>query len=68
TGVCAIVLLILGGLQALQQAAILSAVPFTVIVALLGISLVKEVSKDTRFEGTHTVTRDELRNALRLRE
>lgn len=48
TGVCAIVLLIVGGLQALQQAAILSAVPFTVIVTLLGISLIKELRSDSR--------------------
>ncbi|MCW4465529.1 BCCT family transporter [Glutamicibacter sp. MNS18] len=48
TGVCAIVLLIVGGLQALQQAAILSAVPFTVIVTLLAISLIKELRSDTR--------------------
>lgn len=60
TGLCAIVLLLVGGLQALQQAAILSAVPFTVIVALLGISLVKELRHDHRFEGTHLVTRDQL--------
>ncbi|MCB1274443.1 MAG: BCCT family transporter [Leucobacter sp.] len=64
TGVTAIVLLIVGGLQALQQAAILSAVPFTVIVALLGISLVKELQRDHRFEGLHTVTRDELDQAI----
>lgn len=49
TGVCAIVLLIAGGLQALQQTALLSAVPFTVIVTLLGISLVKELRRDARF-------------------
>lgn len=48
TGLCAIVLLLVGGLQALQQAAILSAVPFTVIVVLLGLSLVKELRTDTR--------------------
>ncbi|GAA0196331.1 BCCT family transporter [Glutamicibacter creatinolyticus] len=48
TGVCAIVLLLVGGLQALQQAAILSAVPFTVIVTLLGVSLMKELRCDSR--------------------
>ncbi|TAP28390.1 BCCT family transporter [Arthrobacter sp. S41] len=48
TGVCAIVLLLVGGLEALQQAAILSAVPFTIIVTLLGMSLVKELRCDTR--------------------
>lgn len=48
TGICAIVLLVVGGLEALQQAAILSAVPFTVIVTLLGMSLVKELRSDSR--------------------
>ncbi|UTM46092.1 BCCT family transporter [Glutamicibacter mysorens] len=48
TGVCAIVLLLVGGLEALQQAAILSAVPFTAIVTLLGMSLMKELRCDTR--------------------
>lgn len=46
TGACAIVLLLLGGLQALQQAAMLSAVPFTVIVVVLGIALIKELKSD----------------------
>jgi glycine betaine transporter len=46
TGGCAIVLLLVGGLQALQQAAMLSAVPFTVIVVILGIALVKELRTD----------------------
>nr|WP_254910330.1 BCCT family transporter [Gulosibacter sp. 10] len=64
TGLCAILLLIVGGLEALQQAAILSAVPFTVIVALLGISLVKELRNDSRFAGTRPVTRDELDEEL----
>ncbi len=48
TGLCAIALLLVGGLQALQQAAILSAVPFTVIVVLLGMSLMKELRTDPR--------------------
>ncbi|MGO1409888.1 BCCT family transporter [Microbacterium sp.] len=64
TGVCAIVLLLLGGLQALQQAAMLSAVPFTVIVTLLGASLVKSLRSDKRFTGTHPITRDEPDAAL----
>lgn len=64
TGLCAIVLLLVGGLQALQQAAILSAVPFTVIVALLGISLVKELRRDHRFDSTYPVTRGELDQVL----
>ncbi|CAG7613659.1 BCCT family transporter [Leucobacter soli] len=60
TGLSAVAMLIVGGLSALQQAAMLSALPFTVIVALLGISLVKELQKDHRFVGLHTVTRDEM--------
>jgi len=55
TGVCAIVLLLVGGLEALQQAAILSAVPFTVIVTLLGISLMRELRCDTRLPVASTV-------------
>ncbi|GGA61592.1 BCCT family transporter [Pseudoclavibacter endophyticus] len=50
TGVCAIVLLIVGGLSALQKAAMLSGLPFTVIVALLGVSLVKELHRDAEYE------------------
>lgn len=60
TGVAAIALLLVGGLSALQQAAMLSALPFTIIVALLGFSLVKELQRDHRFDSTHTVTRGEL--------
>lgn len=67
TGVCAIILLFLGGLQALQQAAILSAVPFTVIATLLGVSLVKELRNDSRFAGSHPVTRDELDEVITKR-
>ncbi|MCD1286192.1 glycine/betaine ABC transporter permease [Brevibacterium sp. CCUG 69071] len=46
TGASAVVLLLLGGLQALQQAAMLSAVPFTAIVIVLGIALIKELRTD----------------------
>ncbi|WP_231939516.1 BCCT family transporter [Brevibacterium siliguriense] len=46
TGSCAVVLLLVGGLEALQQAAMLSAVPFTVIVVVLGIALIKELLSD----------------------
>ena len=53
TGACAVVLLIANGLQALQQAALLSALPFTVIVALLGISLVKELHRDPHYQALH---------------
>ncbi len=49
TGICAIVLLLVGGLTALQQAAMLSALPFTIIVALLGISLISELRRDPEF-------------------
>lgn len=59
TGLCAIVLLLAGGLQALQQTALLSAVPFTIIVVLLGVSLVKEIRRDPRFRDTRPVTRTE---------
>ncbi|WP_188534270.1 BCCT family transporter [Kocuria dechangensis] len=50
TGVCAVLLLVVGGLVALQQAAMLSALPFTIIVALLGISLILELRKDPEFQ------------------
>ncbi|MFD1213910.1 BCCT family transporter [Arthrobacter sp. GCM10027362] len=49
TGACAVFLLIVGGLTALQQAAMLSALPFTIIVALLGISLVIELRRDPEY-------------------
>lgn len=65
TGVSAVALLLVGGLQALQQAAMLSALPFTVIVALLGVSLVLELRHDARFAGTRPVTRDEMDRAIR---
>lgn len=65
TGVSAIALLIVGGLSALQQAAMLSALPFTVIVALLGISLVKELQHDHRFDSVRLVTRGELEQVTR---
>ncbi len=53
TGACAVVLLLANGLQALQQAALLSALPFTVIVTLLGISLVKELHRDPHYQALH---------------
>lgn len=61
TGVAAIVLLRADGLSALQSAAMLSALPFTIIVALLGVALIKELRTDPLFEGTYAVTRRELR-------
>lgn len=64
TGLCAVVLLIVGGLGALQQAAMLSALPFTVIVALLGVGLVKELRNDPRFDRTRSVTHSDLNKIL----
>ncbi|ACL38082.1 choline/carnitine/betaine transporter [Pseudarthrobacter chlorophenolicus A6] len=64
TGLCAVVLLIVGGLGALQQAAMLSALPFTVIVALLGVGLVKELRNDPRFDRTRSVTQSDLNKIL----
>lgn len=46
TGITAVVLMFAGGLAALQQAVILSAAPFTVIVVLLAISLMIELRRD----------------------
>lgn len=64
TGVCAVVLLLMGGLAALQQAAMLSALPFTVILALLGYSLVKQLRTDPHFDNTRDVRREDLRTGL----
>lgn len=64
TGLCAVVLLIVGGLGALQQAAMLSALPFTVIVALLGVGLVKELRNDPRFDRARSVTQSDLNKIL----
>jgi choline/carnitine/betaine transport len=64
TGLCAVVLLLVGGLAALQQAAMLSALPFTVIVALLGVGLVKELRNDPRFDRTRSVTQGDLNMIL----
>jgi glycine betaine transporter len=64
TGLCAVVLLIVGGLGALQQAAMLSALPFTVIVALLGVGLVKELRNDPQFDRTRRITQGDLNRIL----
>jgi len=64
TGLCAVVLLIVGGLGALQQAAMLSALPFTVIVALLGVGLVKELRNDPQFDRTRRITQADLNRIL----
>ncbi|MDJ1370877.1 BCCT family transporter [Gulosibacter molinativorax] len=63
TGVCAALLLVVGGLAALQQAAMLSALPFTVIVALLGYSLIKQLREDPHFDHTKGVHREDLATA-----
>lgn len=64
TGAVAIVLLHVGGLVALQQAAILSAIPFTVIVLILGASLIRVLHHDPMFKGSYSVTHDELKAIL----
>ncbi|MBF4459048.1 MULTISPECIES: BCCT family transporter [unclassified Pseudoclavibacter] len=64
TGLCAALLLLTGGLQALQQAAMLSALPFTVIVALLAVSLVMQLKKDPHFDYTRDVRREDLRTGV----
>lgn len=60
TGLCAVLLLIVGGLSALQQAAMLSALPFTIIVALLAVALIKELQHDERYAGVKSATRADL--------
>ncbi len=64
TGLCASLLLLTGGLAALQQAAMLSALPFTIIVALLGISLILQLRKDPHFDYTRDVRREDLRTGV----
>jgi choline-glycine betaine transporter len=69
TGLCAALLLLAGGLAALQQAAMLSALPFTIIVALLGTSLVMLLRKDPHFDSMRDVRREELKTGtLRVSE
>ncbi|MGO1545278.1 MAG: BCCT family transporter [Gulosibacter sp.] len=63
TGLCAALLLVVGGLAALQQAAMLSALPFTIIVALLGVSLIIQLRKDPIFDHTRGVHREDLATA-----
>lgn len=48
TGACAIVLVLVSGLQARQQAAMISAVPFTIIIVILGIALIRELGNDSQ--------------------
>jgi glycine betaine transporter len=63
TGTCAVLLLVVGGLAALQQAAMLSALPFTIIVALLGVSLIIETRRDPEFQTLRHVRIGELPGA-----
>lgn len=63
TGVVALFLLLAGGLQALQQAAMISALPFTVTVALLGISLIRELRNDASYDFTREVIRGDIATA-----
>ncbi|MET1035110.1 MAG: BCCT family transporter, partial [Arthrobacter sp.] len=62
TGACAVLLLVVGGLTALQQAAMLSALPFTIIVGLLGVSLILETRADPEFQLHRAVRLGELRS------
>lgn len=50
TGATAVVLLLAGGLGALQSAAILSAFPFTFVIVLLTVSLMRELRQDPEFK------------------
>ncbi|WP_448262398.1 BCCT family transporter [Microbacterium aurum] len=61
TGACAVVLLLAGGLAALQQAAMLSALPFTIVLAMLAVSLVIQLRNDPHFDDTRDVRRADLR-------
>ncbi len=60
TGTTAMVLFFAGGLAALQQAAMLSALPFAIIVALLGICIVKTLHEDHSMDAYRTVRRKDL--------
>ncbi|MFI7617296.1 BCCT family transporter [Nonomuraea terrae] len=64
-GAVALVLLLAGGLQALQQATILVALPFVVVMLLLCLALVKELREDPGAGRTFTATPHGLREALR---
>jgi choline/carnitine/betaine transport len=57
TGITAIVLLLAGGLAALQQAVILSAAPFTLIVVLLAVSLMIELRRDPEIQAMRSLDR-----------
>lgn len=61
TGIVALFLFLVGGLTALQQTAMISALPFTIIVALLGVSLILQLREDRRFDRYRVVRREDLR-------
>ena len=60
TGTTAMVLFFAGGLPALQQAAMLSALPFAVIVGILGFCIVKTLHEDHDFDAYRKVRRKDL--------
>lgn len=60
TGLSAAALLLVGGLQALQQASMLSAFPFAFIIALLGVSLVKSLREDNDLDYARVVRQKDL--------
>ena len=64
TGVSAIFLFLVGGLGALQQAAMISALPFTVVVTLLAVSLIKSLKDDHHYDFTRPVRREDLRTGI----
>lgn len=68
TGMSAIVLFLVGGLDALQQAAMISALPFALVVAALGISLMKALREDHDLDFTRPVRVEDVRpESLRMR-
>ncbi|WP_130840029.1 BCCT family transporter [Corynebacterium neomassiliense] len=60
TGLSAAVLLLVGGLSALQQASMLSAFPFAFIIALLAVSLVKSLREDHDLDYARVVRQKDL--------
>ncbi|WP_315150250.1 BCCT family transporter [Corynebacterium variabile] len=60
TGLSAAVLLLVGGLDALQQASMLSAFPFAFIIALLAVSLVKSLREDHDLDYARVVRQKDL--------
>jgi glycine betaine transporter len=60
TGVAAAVLLLVGGLAALQQASMLSAFPFAFIIALMAVSLMKSLREDHDLDYAKVVRQKDL--------